>query len=161
MITVIDAGILMNTLTIPQIDGNIIISQSGYNEIISQQARQVLNLLEANRKLVKMEVPQKWIKDAKKGADEIGQNKLSLPDLEVLALALMLRNTDEIRILSDDFGLRNVAHHLKIESMSITVEGGSQKRVYGYTCLGCGSVFMRTITECDVCGHTKFKRFRK
>ena len=161
MITVIDSGILMNTSILPSLTGNVIISQKGYDEIVSSQAKQVLALLEAENRLIVMNVEEKWIKIAQKSANEIGQNRLSVQDLEVLALAIRMKENDQIQILTDDFGIRNVAHFLEIKSESINVKGGNQKRAYGYRCEACGTVSLKTISECDICGHTRFKRFRK
>jgi rRNA maturation endonuclease Nob1 len=97
----------------------------------------------------------------KQTAQSLGQSGLSRPDLDVLALALQLSNTDEVLILSDDFALRNIAHELEIKSKGITTKGGTQKRSYGYQCSACGARYFGVVTECEICGHTIFDRFRR
>ncbi len=160
MITILDAGAVMNTSILPDLEGTIIIPEAVLHEIKSRQATQVLQLLESKHSLVIERIERKYLKLAEQASVEIGQNRVSKPDLEVIACAFKYRE-EGVLILSDDYGVRNIAHHVGFNSSGITTTGGKEARVYGYTCRGCGATYMKTPSECDICGHTDFKRFRK
>ncbi len=85
---------------------------------------------------------------------------LSNADIEVLALALDLKNNDQSpAIVSDDYAIQNVSETLGIEHASLATFGISQKFDWTYYCPAC---FRRYTTEdagqpCRVCG-TPLKR---
>jgi UPF0271 protein len=74
------------------------------------------------------------------------QPVLSPADKDVLALALDLGGV----IVTDDFSVQNVAHHLGIETRSI-LQRPARTRVWKFRCSGCGRYYRNT-GECPVCG---------
>jgi UPF0271 protein len=85
---------------------------------------------------------------------------LSRADIEILALALDLKNNDQSpAIVSDDYAIQNVSESLGIEHASLATFGISQKFDWVYYCPAC---FRRYTAEdagqpCRVCG-TPLKR---
>jgi UPF0271 protein len=85
---------------------------------------------------------------------------LSRADIEVLALALDLKNSNQSpAVVSDDYAIQNVSETLGIEHASLATLGISQKFNWIYYCPAC---FRRYTTEdagqtCRVCG-TPLKR---
>jgi len=72
--------------------------------------------------------------------------ELSLTDREILALALELGAV----LVTDDFAVQNVAHHLGIETRSI-LQRPARPRRWRYRCTGCGR-YWREPGDCPVCG---------
>lgn len=161
MITVIDAGILMNTSQLPDITTDVVIAKRAYLEIKSSQSQRLLEMLEASYQLSVVSPEKKFRDQVKSAAKKVGQNRLSPQDIDVVAVAVMYQELDEVLLLSDDFGVRNVASALDIRSKSVTVTGGGEKRSYGYRCKACGTVVFETVDDCEICGNTDFIRFRK
>jgi UPF0271 protein len=71
---------------------------------------------------------------------------LSSVDQEILALALDTSGT----IVTDDFALQNVAHHLQIPTLPIH-QRSARARTWRYRCTGCGRYGEGT-GSCPVCG---------
>jgi rRNA maturation endonuclease Nob1 len=162
MKAVIDSGILMNTNLLPGIKGEIYFPSSVKAEIQSRLAQNIYEILTSQQKITIMDPDPTFLSRIDEVASDLGQMGLSATDRDVLALALELSQLDEETILySDDYGVRNIAHQLNLPSRGITTEGGGQKRSYGYKCLGCGSEYDHSVSECDTCGHTKFSRYRR
>jgi rRNA maturation endonuclease Nob1 len=158
MKTVIDSGIFMNISYLPSIEGDIYIPSSILEEVKSYTAKNVMDLALANRKVLSLQPEEKYIKIINELARSMGQTRLSKQDIEVLALALSLSEHDEVMILTDDYGLKNIAHELKMKTKGMRTSKGNQKRIYAFICLACDSKFNFSIDECEICGHNKFKR---
>jgi UPF0271 protein len=100
----------------------------------------------------------KTVKETSSRVGDVGV--LSRADIEVLALALDLKNNDQSpAIVSDDYAIQNVSESLGIEHASLATFGISQKFDWIYYCPAC---FRRYTTEdagqpCRVCG-TPLKR---
>ena len=71
---------------------------------------------------------------------------LSPADRELLALALEISG----EVLSDDFALQNVAHHLGIPVVALQ-QRRAKKRTWKFRCPGCGR-YCDGPEECPVCG---------
>ncbi|HQD25643.1 MULTISPECIES: NOB1 family endonuclease [Methanoculleus] len=71
---------------------------------------------------------------------------LSATDRDILALALELSAV----LVTDDFAVQNVAHHLGIETRSIRQRPARAIR-WRYRCSGCGR-YSREPGDCPVCG---------
>ncbi|HOT03109.1 MAG TPA: nucleotide-binding protein [Methanolinea sp.] len=71
---------------------------------------------------------------------------LSPADREILALALEL----SAEVVSDDFAVQNVAHHLKIPACPLQ-QRRARKRKWRFRCPGCGRI-LDGPGECPVCG---------
>ena len=80
--------------------------------------------------------------------------RLSKTDIEILALALDLKNKNqkEIIILTDDYSIQNVANILNIVFQSISQQGIKKRFKWVYCCRGCGKKFEEHIKVCPICG---------
>ncbi len=155
---VIDSGIFMNISYLPEIEGDIYIPSSILDEVKSYNAKNVMDLALANQKVITLHPEKIYIQKINDLARSMGQTRLSPQDVEVLALALSLSEHDEVMIITDDYGLKNIAHQLKMKTMGMKTSKGNKRREYSFICLACNSKFSRTIDECETCGHNKFKR---
>lgn len=87
------------------------------------------------------------IERVKEGMKQSGDAQvLSLTDLGILSLGL---DTGGI-VVTDDFALQNVAHHLNIPIMPIR-QRRAQARTWRYRCSGCGR-YGKDLGSCSVCG---------
>lgn len=86
----------------------------------------------------------KRIEQASAGSGD--REVLSLADREILALALEI----SAGVVSDDFALQNVAHHLGIPVTSLQ-QRKARKRTWRFRCPGCGR-YTDGPDECPVCG---------
>ena len=161
MKVILDSGIFMNLSHIPDLQGDLYMSEITLSEVKSYTAQHILDLAMEKYGITVLDPPYDAIEKIKSAARKMGQGKLSDQDIEVLALALFLSGDDEVLILSDDYGLRNVAHEVKIPSRGIKTQSGNQRRLYKFICNACGASYPHNIDECDVCGHNSFKRRRR
>jgi rRNA maturation endonuclease Nob1 len=85
---------------------------------------------------------------------------LSTTDISLLALALDLTKREAgVRLVSDDFAVRNVAEVLAIRLSETSMKGGEWKNIaWKIHCNGCGKDYTNPkLVECPVCG-TKLVR---
>jgi UPF0271 protein len=85
---------------------------------------------------------------------------LSTSDISLLALALDLTRIDRgVRLVSDDFAIRNVAEVLAIRLSETSMKGGEWRNItWRLHCNGCGKDYTNPkLAECPVCG-TKLVR---
>jgi UPF0271 protein len=85
---------------------------------------------------------------------------LSQTDISLLGLALDLSRRDgNVRLISDDFAVRNVAEVLSIPLAETSMKGGEWRYIsWKLVCKGCGKQYTNPkLTECPVCG-TKLVR---
>lgn len=71
---------------------------------------------------------------------------LSPNDIDLLALALETGGT----VVTDDFALQNVAHHLDVPVLPIH-QRRAETRTWRYRCTGCGR-YGEELGSCPVCG---------
>ncbi|OPY45896.1 MAG: Endoribonuclease Nob1 [Methanoregulaceae archaeon PtaU1.Bin222] len=71
---------------------------------------------------------------------------LSPADRELLALALEI----SAEVISDDFAIQNVAHHLGIPVCPLQ-QRKARKRKWRFRCPGCGR-YGESMVQCPVCG---------
>lgn len=82
-------------------------------------------------------------------ARETGDDaRVSEADIEVLALALEL----DLPILTDDYSIQNLAHHLGMAYIPVGEKGITRKIEWTYRCKGCGKYFDERVETCPVCG---------
>lgn len=86
---------------------------------------------------------------AREGGEE---RRLSLTDKELLALALELKENDDVIVVTDDYSMQNLADFFGIEYIGISQKGISKRFVWRYRCEGCEKVFKRYVASCPVCG---------
>ncbi|MBA3046263.1 MAG: nucleic acid-binding protein [Candidatus Thermoplasmatota archaeon] len=96
---------------------------------------------------VKMPEPEalKVVMAAASGTGDDG--RLSVTDMEILALALELKAT----IISDDYSVQNVATVLEIPYKT-ALEGIRKVIHWTYRCRGCGRYYEEKQPDCPICG---------
>lgn len=111
---------------------------------------------------IEVKVPLKKFKiKTIKIANRLGDaHVLSQTDLELLALALELKNEGlNPLIITDDYSIQNVANKMKIEFSSLTTKGINRLLKWIRYCPACYKKFNDNISLkiCSICG-TKLKR---
>ncbi|MBW6451706.1 MAG: hypothetical protein K0B02_03170 [DPANN group archaeon] len=83
-------------------------------------------------------------------------DKLSVTDIKVIALALQFKSKDKnCSVVSDDYGIQNVAKLLDIDFLPVSQEGIKKTLIWKKRCTACGKINDRDI--CGFCGsETKF-----
>jgi len=80
---------------------------------------------------------------------ETGDNgRLSIADIEVLALAADFCQEKEVVILTDDYSIQNVAHVLHIPFETVSQPGITKRFKWIYRCSGCRKKFKENIKIC-------------
>ena len=153
---IIDSGLFMNTSNIPSFDDNVYTTSLVINEIQHTKTDYLFELFKSKNKVTILEPTQDDVDKIIKQAKNIGQKDLSNTDIHVLALCLQF---DTPLLISDDYDVRNVAHSLNIVSKGNTTTGGNKLRKYKFKCSGCGKMYSKSLSECDICGTEKFKKF--
>ncbi|MBS1263505.1 MAG: Endoribonuclease Nob1 [Methanonatronarchaeales archaeon] len=97
-----------------------------------------------------------FVDKAREAADSTGDLPvLSGADLEVLGLALELRDEgEEPVIVTDDYAVQNVASVLGVEFRPVEQRGIEEVLEWQWFCPGCGRVFgeVEEMETCPVCG---------
>ncbi|ALU11515.1 Nucleotide binding protein PINc [Ignicoccus islandicus DSM 13165] len=114
-------------------------------EVRDKESKNFLSIYIEKLKVVEPEA--KFLRIVKEKSEELGEN-LSDADVAVLALALQLRAT----LLSDDYGVLNVASELGIPWKTVRTKGISERRKWVWYCPNCGRTFERHLRECPACG---------
>jgi endoribonuclease Nob1 len=117
-----------------------------------QDYRNFQYLKEKGLKIIKPE--KKYVKEIKTNSEKLGEkNRVSEPDIELLALGLQLKNDKyNVIILTDDFSIQNIAEHLKIKYQNINQRRIKEKFKWETRCQGCGKKFKKDVDICPVCG---------
>lgn len=119
--------------------------------------RAEMSLQEGSLKIIDPPVAEELHKIIRETGDA---GRLSDTDLKLLSLALFLRGRGcKPVIVSDDYGVQNVAHKLKID-YSPTTEAGIRRFIRWHkVCRGCGKEFPVSYNDsCDVCGSALKRR---
>ena len=104
------------------------------------------------------EPSEKALSRAESRLSEIG-GELSETDVQVVALALDLRERGMSPvILSDDYGLQNLAKVMGLEYSSVATPGIKAVYRWRMRCPGCKREYPGGVRTCSVCG-TKLERF--
>ncbi len=98
-------------------------------------------------KLIVTEPRREYLEAVRRKGEELGED-LSEADVAVLALALQ----EGAVLLSDDYGVLNVASHLGIAWRSVRTKGISSERRWTWYCPNCGATYSKQLSECPVCG---------
>jgi UPF0271 protein len=96
-------------------------------------------------------LPSKVAKTAQETGDD---RRLSLTDIEIVALALDINKKpdQEATILSDDYSIQNVASTLDIKFQGFLQKGITKKFKWVSRCPGCGKQFKEIKKICPICG---------
>jgi UPF0271 protein len=134
-------------------DDEVYVTPSVMNEVKRPDDRERLETLrEIGLKLQSPGAPSLAAVDKAAAATGDGQ-RLSLPDKELLALALELK----AELLTDDRSMQNLA-----ATMGVPYKGYAQSEIKGIwhwesqlKCIGCGRIYENEMprNECIVCGH--------
>jgi Predicted nucleic acid-binding protein, consists of a PIN domain and a Zn-ribbon module len=86
--------------------------------------------------------------------------RLSKPDLGILAKALEYKGTDEnVILLTDDFAVQNIAARLDIEVMPVAQRIIKDKIIWQKQCTGCFRHY-KDGDDCPVCGSPLRKKMK-
>jgi UPF0271 protein len=105
--------------------------------------------------LLIMQASKKSTQQLIKIVEKIGEHKrLSPADISLLALAYELNQdpTNKIQIITDDYGIQNIAAHLNINYKEISQRGITKKFKWTTRCPGCGKHFTDNPPICPICG---------
>ncbi|MEM1557847.1 MAG: hypothetical protein QXT26_01700 [Thermoproteota archaeon] len=108
-------------------------------------------------KLKIREPSSKWREKVEQATKEYGvYNKLSRPDIKILALGYELCNEEDydIEIISDDYDVQNTAALLDLKYISVGVMKIRKTFIYIKYCSACRRKYIKYAgTICPICGH--------
>ncbi|MCH8909041.1 MAG: hypothetical protein IH840_18325 [Candidatus Heimdallarchaeota archaeon] len=148
----------MNVTSWAALEDDVYTSPLVFGELKSSLSQQLFALADEYNRIQIVKPLAKYVAKVRAAASDIGQDRLSDADCEILGLALQMKEEDEVLLLSDDFGLRNVSIKLEIKSKGVKTTKQIRKREYKYICNACQTSYDYLVDECEVCGHTHFKR---
>ncbi|MHA1344914.1 MAG: NOB1 family endonuclease [Candidatus Heimdallarchaeaceae archaeon] len=138
-------------------DSYLVIPDILKSEIKSFQAKAVLEVMDADQRLVYASPSDHSLIKAKEKAESSGDiSSLSETDIHVVAIAL---DFPESHVISDDNAVQNLCSFLgiQVETFSFKIK---TRRVYFWKCIGCSSKFKEKLDVCPECGN-KLRRFYK
>lgn len=104
------------------------------------------------RKVQILEPPKKGVEEVRRLVGRTG-DRLSKTDMELLALALSLRREGrEVEVVTDDYGIQNVAGFLGIPHRGLLMPGIKRVLKWFGICPACGRRYPTSITHCPACG---------
>jgi len=114
-----------------------------------------------NGKLKVLKPKEKFIETVKQQAKKVGDyHYLSEADLQILALALQLKNSGKDSVIvTDDYSIQNVANKLKVKFASLITFGIKFQFKWILYCPACHKKYPSDceLKTCKICG-TKLKR---
>ncbi|MDO8427703.1 MAG: hypothetical protein Q7S92_00650 [Candidatus Diapherotrites archaeon] len=156
MLYVLDASALLNE---PNFEFESKHSYITTPEVLSEwKSFEARNLVEnaLTQGLLKIqEANWKHLEELKQLVKEHGFEKLSYPDLTVLALAKeLLEKKQKIQVLTDDYSIQNFLALLKIPFQAVIMREIKEIIKFEPKCVNCGKKFSLNtkLTECDFCG---------
>ena len=168
-IYIFDANIFLRGIDFNVIEGQIYTTQSIINEIeverYKEKNRNILSKIIAARESKKLLIKSpssKYIQEIKNESKNTGDYKaLSEPDIELLALALELKNTlnKNILLYTNDYSMENVCSSLGIPFSPLMRAGIKSRIRWEIFCPFCKDIRKASEfnTICDTCG-LKIKR---
>jgi UPF0271 protein len=120
-------------------------------EVKDAESKKALARYEAKLKV--LEPGRESLDKVRKRAEELGE-RLSETDLAVVALALELGAT----VLSDDYGVLNVARSLGLEARSVRTKGIEGTLRWVNYCPFCKKVYPPSVRVCPDCGSLLARR---
>ena len=136
------------------VPGESYTTEDNLKEVKDSASRNSLSLYMSKLKVV--EPKKELVELVKERARELGED-LSETDVKVLALALQVKGT----ILSDDYGVLNVAQSLGLKWRSVRTEGIKGSVKWEKYCPNCKKTYPPSYSECPVCGSVLIRRARK
>jgi len=137
---------------------NLVTTPDVISEVSNERTRSLIALSKINVLQATLE-DFKRVKDAARGT---GDNNLTQADMSVLALCLSITSDgNEAILLSDDFGVENVASRLGIKARPLMTAGISTAAEWIFFCPACGKKYIKQRPDCLVCGTKLEKRLKK
>lgn len=137
---VLDTTAFVTAAALPQ--GQLIYPTQVSDELLSQESRLRAELSRAKPVVVK----GNFLAKAREAQQRTG-DRVSPTDLAVIACAIQEHAT----VVSDDYGVQNIARELGVDYLSLGKRGITEKWVYEYKCVGCGKTYLKT-GACADCG---------
>ncbi|ODS41888.1 MAG: hypothetical protein MSIBF_00555 [Candidatus Altiarchaeales archaeon IMC4] len=145
---VIDSSAVLHS-SIDFSDGGYLMTNDAFGEIISDNAKSVLNSALRMGFLSISDPTEKYTSSVAKAAKDTGDiESLSMTDIRLLALAL----EKKAMLLTDDYAIQNVAKKLNVPFVSVAKEGITKDIQWVWLCRGCGKKYPNAIRSCGVCG---------
>jgi len=88
---------------------------------------------------------------------DITNDQLSGTDIDLIALTLDLSQTYSVSIVTDDYGIQNIAKKLNLVFISIEEKGIKKVIEWKYYCSACFKEASKDQKECSICG-SRIKR---
>ena len=144
---VLDSSAIINGFKCSSSD-QIFVSSSVMNELKRKKSNKELGyLLMLGAKIER--VDRRFLDIVETKAKETGDiGRLSSADINVIGLALQEKGT----IVSDDYSIQNLAHHMNIDFLSIAENGIKEEFSWRYRCSGCGRYYREYVDICAICG---------
>ncbi len=137
---------------------NLVTTPDVISEVSNERTRSLIALSKIN---VYQGTPEN-LKKVKQAARETGDASLTKADLSVLALCLNIGEAgNDAILLSDDFGVENVAGRLGIKARPLMTGGIRSASDWIIFCPACGKKYSKMRADCVVCGTKLEKRLRK
>ena len=157
---ILDTSAILHTNTLQIFDKECYVSPRVLEEVLDDRSRTIIEIAVTQGKLTVCEPDRRYVELAEKVAKKTGDIlKLSDVDLEVIALALQLRDKGlKPLVLTDDFSIMNVLKKLGINYRSIRTKGIKEYRKWLIYCPACGRVYHEKKEKCEFCGATLIKR---
>jgi UPF0271 protein len=145
-------------------DGNeYYVTPEVLKEIKDENARLKVELTVKEGKTRVVQPRERFIAQIKKQAQGLGEDEsLSEADLTVISLAIEFKEKGEdVLIVSDDYGIQNVASSLSIKFASIGEKGIKRVLAWHYICRGCGQSYEKNVNYCGLCGNKVKRRVKR
>ncbi|MFP3951048.1 MAG: NOB1 family endonuclease [Candidatus Bathyarchaeia archaeon] len=103
---------------------------------------------------------ERYLRKVAEVSMEMGEETLSITDIDILALGLQLRASgEEVKLVSDDYSVQNIADRLGLKCISLATPGIKKQLTWTIYCPGCKRSFDISPRGgiCPICG-TELKR---
>lgn len=139
-LVLLDASALLNAPHFSfKKNNSYLMPSSVFKELRNPEARLLAENALHRKQLALQEPSPPLLQKIRHEAGEKGFSRLSLPDLEVLALARELHGKrKEIRVLTDDYSIQNFLLAWSIPFQGISEKGVKGKIEFEFRCTGCG-----------------------
>ncbi|TFF85832.1 MAG: hypothetical protein EU517_01180 [Promethearchaeota archaeon] len=131
--------------------------------------RNILNRIEVaieNKRLIIREPKKKFVMKTVERAKITGDiNFLSKADLELIALALELRETtgENVLLYSDDYSIQNLCADINLNFSSMYKSGIKEQKMFELICPLCKKKYITGTldAECEICGSKLKRKWKK
>jgi rRNA maturation endonuclease Nob1 len=117
----------------------------------------LMSFLIEGQKISILEPKQESVDRVKTVARQIGDSKISAPDISVISLAIEYGGT----IVSDDYRVCNLAHVLCVPTWNLASYGIKGIRKWTKFCKECRKQYSSNASSCSICGNSLSVRYRE